>query len=1778
MTEHKIGELIEVPQVRTVIQMSDIDNPELRDFLTESFLITEEVQRVFNAFFNRICQGEGKGFFIIGNYGSGKSHLLSVLSLLLSYDRAWEPLLNQEKGLAQYHRQLSQQKFIVLNLSLVGHSNKEYLEDIVIDGITDFLSGQDIDVTFNQEQDFIESVAASVRENHSQKLQRFLQEQEMTAAELFQPGQLFLVEQLLKRLNLPYRFNYDRRQIFDYLEEIRDRQGYAGIVILIDELSEFLRSKPDGRRFNEDIRFLQFLSESSDSMPLWITATLQEEIEKTGGTVPQAFNKIKDRYLTRFHLTGAHIRELVHQRLIHLKEGAAPVIEDVYSYYRSFFNDWPVTAEDFKNLYPVHPMAIDLLDNLKPLFSQHRGIIDFIHYQLRGSSDRSIEGMLDKPAHQLLTPDRIFDHFLDRIRDTTETSSYYEKVYRYYEQEMSSLLQEEEMETGFKLIKLLILFSISPVDKEYTVKDMADMVLEGVTELEPAANYEYINDSLQRLCRQGAYIIHEEREGDYEDSYHIDLEADVNLIIDQKTDYIKSNLFENDPRLFTRLGSKIKNDSLPLADFFQEARTGRTVYWQNTRRKGYRIFMPLTDIAVDDMEKMGERLQHDEYDFAVIIAHPLQVKENEEYLREILLPEINSDIKESLLFWLPRELGKKDFLAQVLARELLLDEYKDDPAADAQQIRQTLEHLLQEDWNEVEEIITSAYFKGDIIDGTGSTVDISLNTIYKEFKDFFQDLVSRILNKRYPRHVNISPYQSVLGSRQIEEMEEKFLEPGQIEDFQDTGNLKKNIDAFLKPMNLIKQTRKSYRLQVKPDKNPLLKAFFSCLQEEKTKIDDIYWQLRKGPYGLSWTQFKLLVLVLLYSGYITAYSQKQKISLTRLNAGSFKRIAYIGYGEIIDNDFQLILKNCALLPPRFKKQPFSLPLQHEIWDYLVDLKRELDGNIDDLKQKLNDLSRRGVLADFDLKQMSSYLENAEELLDEIKVSYPSDEGLEKFASCYRNLPHIDQYLERMEKIREFINDRLTAYRRIKNYLEDSQLQIPETEKYQDLMKFHQNLLQSLRDEAIIFEDGFFSDLEKSFREFQQQYISRYFEEHNRQLAGDRFQPYQKIKESKGYQILSQLAAIDMISVKDDLVKADRMISEVLRRQCRQLSRERLQGFPACSCGFSLGEKVELTPVKEIRQILDRGIIQYLETLSSLEYREKLTDYLDNMEAVGEKRFARPIRELLQIDPQASELISRLQEKLNRNVIKRINEALGESISIIERDLDQLYENLVDRSFSPEQVRKIFHEWLTGAEGISDNTYIKIKGREQSEASRTEKPRLEDFLDKYFPELLPLFDDIGPEELSLLLVLNQWQHDHELQDQELQQIAGDLESFQKYWGNESLRYSFSEMCQQLFRNEHRELRKELIAAADTRLEEGGLIESLLDMMSLTAPVAVVRVLVREHISQLLLEKLLENLVRIVENNSNISQLQQAMTALEMREDDESGSENREGIMELTHTYLKLQAALFYLKQQTVPSSYKDWENAYQEYLSSLELYLSRLQDLSQKLGMAASIPLQMKAKEIREVLFRYQNKYEEFNEGQPFSISENMDHDILPDIAALVTDKYSGLLQKLKAETGFRLLIDGMRWDLWKLIKKHLRESISLRLIDEGSLQSLPPTNTEHQLQLIKDAGFDGEVIGPEEFTGEKDDIIKFGYIDDKIHSSKDNYSHFIEEIIFQTENRLIPFIKRLPSGSPLLIFADHGYRINNNFRRQDKYETPRYLHGSDTFDETIVPWAFLYKI
>ena len=205
----------------------------------------------------------------------------------------------------------------------------------------------------------------------------------------------------------------------------------------------------------------------------------------------------------RITLGRSHIEELISHRLIRHREGADERYETIFQSLRRYFPSFPVDESRFVRLYPVHPATIALLDRLRPLFSEHRGIVDFIHYRLKGDTERGIPSFLEKPAQELLGPSAIFDHFLHRIREMAETQPFVEKGFEYFRDEIPQIFKDpDQQKVALDVVKLLVLFAISPVKTRYTARHMAEMILFKVTDLEAEINYQYCPRHPRTSCQR----------------------------------------------------------------------------------------------------------------------------------------------------------------------------------------------------------------------------------------------------------------------------------------------------------------------------------------------------------------------------------------------------------------------------------------------------------------------------------------------------------------------------------------------------------------------------------------------------------------------------------------------------------------------------------------------------------------------------------------------------------------------------------------------------------------------------------------------------------------------------------------------------------------------------------------------------------------------------------------------------------------------------------------------------------------------------------------------------------------------------------------------------------------------------------------------------------------------------------------------------------------------------------------------------------------------------
>ena len=266
----RIGDLIEVPPVRTVIRLEEGRTRSLA--IAESFVFTEEVGAHFSVLVDALVKDHGRGFFLQGDFGSGKSHFLAALSTWLSDRPGAEVLSEHHSGLGR--TRASGRSILAVDISLLNYRATTPLERIVVETIENALISRGIQTQLTPLTAFLDHFRTLLKSGEladafSRQLKTSLAEMDAILnsdpRRCYVEGVRFMKEQGLK---VPEVLVEERHETFNKTIKAVRQAGFDGLVLIIDELSEFFRSKPDARGLNEDARTLQLLGEIANTEPI----------------------------------------------------------------------------------------------------------------------------------------------------------------------------------------------------------------------------------------------------------------------------------------------------------------------------------------------------------------------------------------------------------------------------------------------------------------------------------------------------------------------------------------------------------------------------------------------------------------------------------------------------------------------------------------------------------------------------------------------------------------------------------------------------------------------------------------------------------------------------------------------------------------------------------------------------------------------------------------------------------------------------------------------------------------------------------------------------------------------------------------------------------------------------------------------------------------------------------------------------------------------------------------------------------------------------------------------------------------------------------------------------------------------------------------------------------------------------------------------------------------------------------------------------------------------
>ena len=326
LDKNAIGNLFNFTVIKDVVDIdTDLKESDFQDELISSYIITEGLEQQLIDFYDNLLQPNHKAVKIIGNYGSGKSHLIGFL------------------------------------ISTVAHPEKRKL------------------IKNLKVRDKAEKVNRSFF-----SVQFELQPVNVDLAYFF----FFFLEKQIKRdysIDIPIYKDGKTLNIKDHLiaiiEKLKETDAAKGLLVIVDEVSDFIQSK-ESHQIKRDFQFLRVVAQVCQANDMLLVTSMQEDIYSSPKLKNIAADE--DRISQRFQniiIRREAVKQVIAQRIVAKSSEQKLEIEQKLKPYIEKIEDVGNKQEEYIELFPFTPFLLDLFHEL-PYFEK-RGIIQFAQTELK---------------------------------------------------------------------------------------------------------------------------------------------------------------------------------------------------------------------------------------------------------------------------------------------------------------------------------------------------------------------------------------------------------------------------------------------------------------------------------------------------------------------------------------------------------------------------------------------------------------------------------------------------------------------------------------------------------------------------------------------------------------------------------------------------------------------------------------------------------------------------------------------------------------------------------------------------------------------------------------------------------------------------------------------------------------------------------------------------------------------------------------------------------------------------------------------------------------------------------------------------------------------------------------------------------------------------------------------------------------------------------------------------------------------------------------------------
>ena len=307
----KYGDLIQFEPIESVVQLRDADEATAARRLVETYVISEEMAEKLVGIVIPQLQFEqptdNKGLLVVGNYGIGKSHLMSVISGLAENPDLTASLSNDDVANAA---QKISGRFKVVRTE-IGATTMS-LRDILVAELEEHLAAMGVSYSFP---------SADQVSNNKRSFE------EMMAA---------------------------------FHQEFPDH----GLLLVVDELLDYLRTRKD-QELILDLNFLREIGEVCKDLRFRFMAGIQEAIFDSPrfSFVADSIRRVKDRF-EQILIASKDVKFVVAERLLKKTGEQQAKIREYLTPFGKFYGHMNERMDEFVRLFPVHPDYIDTFERV----------------------------------------------------------------------------------------------------------------------------------------------------------------------------------------------------------------------------------------------------------------------------------------------------------------------------------------------------------------------------------------------------------------------------------------------------------------------------------------------------------------------------------------------------------------------------------------------------------------------------------------------------------------------------------------------------------------------------------------------------------------------------------------------------------------------------------------------------------------------------------------------------------------------------------------------------------------------------------------------------------------------------------------------------------------------------------------------------------------------------------------------------------------------------------------------------------------------------------------------------------------------------------------------------------------------------------------------------------------------------------------------------------------------------------------------------------------------